>query len=89
MEPGVNQRLTLGFRPGYLEPQLKPGLMFTFIFIFSFIFKLFMFHILVLNGSSSSFYGVSLPWSCDLFLFFKILIFLKTTYDVMTSYEHH
>jgi hypothetical protein len=48
-----------------------------------------MFHIFVLNGSSSSFYGVSLPWSCDLFLFFKILIFLKTTYDVMTSYEHH
>jgi hypothetical protein len=26
LEPGVNQRLTIGFRPGYLEPKLKPGL---------------------------------------------------------------
>jgi hypothetical protein len=28
LEPGVNERLTIGFRAGYLEPKLKPGLMF-------------------------------------------------------------
>jgi hypothetical protein len=28
LEPGVDHRLTIGFRGGYLEPKLKPGLMF-------------------------------------------------------------